>query len=178
VPLLKSADVRIKSSPGSKGPEIPPSGGTAATAAGNPAAPAGRAADAAKGATSSSSVAGEIVRSSSFPAQSQDPYGGILFCDLCGGPGGFSMFLIERLGRSNCRGVGFTLKTAGGTSLDWSADLEKHGNIFSVCWGADGSGDIFYRENRSFLSKEIKEICLKQKYLLRLKNSINTFAPL
>ncbi|GMF55788.1 unnamed protein product [Phytophthora fragariaefolia] len=72
------------------------------------------------------------------------------FADICGGPGGFSEYLLWRDGESldddskrvNCiRGYGITLKGAA-NNCDWRLPSELCSK-FETCYGEDGTGNLY-----------------------------------
>ncbi|KAL1916538.1 uncharacterized protein VTP21DRAFT_5729 [Calcarisporiella thermophila] len=73
------------------------------------------------------------------------------FADLCGGPGGFSEYVLWRKRTSGeaVKGWGISLKTGKGE--DWALDKFHPDtdveNSFSVCDGVDGSGDLLKEQN-------------------------------
>lgn len=66
--------------------------------------------------------------------------------DLCGAPGAFSIMLHKKYPRMKI--VGFSLKAG----IPW---FEGLGENFRIFFGADGTGDIYQKENRKSLSSEI-----------------------
>lgn len=83
----------------------------------------------------------------------QDPF---TFVDICGGPGGFSEYLLWRAaqlgaaeGSQPVRGYGITLKDAT-NNCDWRV-AEQPTCCFTICYGQDGTGDLYSLPNiRSF----------------------------
>ncbi|KAI7872189.1 FtsJ-like methyltransferase-domain-containing protein [Spinellus fusiger] len=83
------------------------------------------------------------------------------FADLCGGPGGFTEYLLWRVysGGGRAHGYGMTLKT-NGADLDWNTDkfrpdIPLH---FTPLDGPEASGDIYSTANRDdFGSTVLKE---------------------
>eukprot|EP00927_Polykrikos_kofoidii_P046419 TRINITY_DN4066_c0_g1_i1.p1 TRINITY_DN4066_c0_g1~~TRINITY_DN4066_c0_g1_i1.p1 ORF type:complete len:873 (-),score=136.88 TRINITY_DN4066_c0_g1_i1:203-2821(-) len=73
---------------------------------------------------------------------------GSAFLDLCGGPGAWSLFLLEKKELA-LSGFGFTLRTGAGSAEDWQAedkdqwypDLQRREDWCAI-WGADDSGDL------------------------------------
>ena len=87
------------------------------------------------------------------PERADGPF---IFVDLCGAPGGFSEYIMFRCSRGglSCRGYGMSLlgENEDGNGIDWRIrHITAHGgentSSFSVCGGADGTGDIYKREN-------------------------------
>ena len=67
------------------------------------------------------------------------------FLDLCGGPGGFSDFILKKI--PSASGIGMTLKDA----IDWLPDL-VNSNRFEIFWGPGNDGNIYNRQNRKALA--------------------------
>ncbi|CAI5729259.1 unnamed protein product [Peronospora farinosa] len=76
------------------------------------------------------------------------------FADICGGPGGFSEYLLWRAGSvtngedeyEQCvRGYGMTLRKAA-NNCDWRLPSEFH-DMFKICYGEDGTGDLYSLAN-------------------------------
>uniref|UniRef100_M4BGD7 Cap-specific mRNA (nucleoside-2'-O-)-methyltransferase 1 n=1 Tax=Hyaloperonospora arabidopsidis (strain Emoy2) TaxID=559515 RepID=M4BGD7_HYAAE len=73
------------------------------------------------------------------------------FADICGGPGGFSEYLLwrgvssdengEREHDRGHRGYGMTLKDAA-NECDWRLS-SKYRKMFTSCYGEDGTGNIY-----------------------------------
>ncbi|KAL3666060.1 hypothetical protein V7S43_008851 [Phytophthora oleae] len=75
------------------------------------------------------------------------------FADICGGPGGFSEYLLWRTGNvydaQRVRGYGITLKGAT-NNCDWRLSSDFR-DLFTVCYGQDGTGNLYSIANiRSF----------------------------
>ncbi|KAG1692659.1 hypothetical protein DVH05_025137 [Phytophthora capsici] len=72
------------------------------------------------------------------------------FADICGGPGGFSEYLLWRTRDvKDVRGYGITLKGAR-DNCDWRLSTDFH-DSFKVCYGQDGTGNLYSIANiRSF----------------------------
>ena len=93
--------------------------------------------------------------------------GPFLFADLCGAPGGFSEYLMERClyerTTNDCRGYGMSLEGANehGRGTPWKLQ-HKCGSVdgihtqYLVCKGADGTGDLYNWENVLSLQHDIK----------------------
>lgn len=87
--------------------------------------------------------------------------GSLNFVDLCGAPGGFSEYLLWRGSQRGevTRGFGISLgcDNGEGDPCAWKigdqrskcVDGSDGGNLntFEVCWGADGTGDLYSRPN-------------------------------
>jgi cap1 methyltransferase len=79
------------------------------------------------------------------------------FVDLCGAPGGFSEYLLYRCRRRGipfCSGYGMSLMGSNelGKGLQWKIDEDawmENGlySKYTICDGADGTGDIFQWSN-------------------------------
>ncbi|KAG6578107.1 FtsJ-like RNA methyltransferase [Phytophthora cinnamomi] len=78
------------------------------------------------------------------------------FADICGGPGGFSEYLLWRSGEGSgsleaeedvqrIRGFGITLKDAA-NNCDWRLPSELY-DEFEICYGEDGTGNIYSVQN-------------------------------
>lgn len=86
---------------------------------------------------------------------------GASFLDICGGPGAWSQFLLDRR-ELKLRGFGFTLRTDVGDEEDWKAEgkdqwypeLISHEH-WSACWGADGTGDLLKPGNIEHCAGEL-----------------------
>ncbi|ETK77101.1 hypothetical protein L915_16622 [Phytophthora nicotianae] len=64
------------------------------------------------------------------------------FADICGGPGGFSEYLLWRTQQSSdTHGYGITLKGAA-NECDWRLPSRFH-DMFTICYGEDGTGDLY-----------------------------------
>lgn len=75
------------------------------------------------------------------------------FADICGGPGGFSEYLLWRAGETGgglkttneklqcIHGYGITLKDAA-NHCDWRLPPEFR-DLFEVCYGEDGTGNLY-----------------------------------
>ncbi|KAE8901366.1 hypothetical protein PF005_g3527 [Phytophthora fragariae] len=72
------------------------------------------------------------------------------FADICGGPGGFSEYLLWRLGGcvkvqsenvQRIHGYGITLKEAA-NNCDWRLPSELR-ELFEICYGEDGTGNLY-----------------------------------
>ncbi|PHZ14421.1 FtsJ-domain-containing protein [Rhizopus microsporus ATCC 52813] len=86
------------------------------------------------------------------------------FLDICGGPGGFSEYILWRIHSwgESCHGYGITLKMpAEKDEMNWHTekfrvDIPK--DSFSIIYGQDGTGDLYKPENirdvESLISKE------------------------
>ncbi|RCH84441.1 FtsJ methyltransferase domain-containing protein 2, partial [Rhizopus stolonifer] len=83
------------------------------------------------------------------------------FADICGGPGGFSEYLLWRVHSwgSSAHGFGITLK--GDEEVNWHTekfreDIPRHS--LTTVDGPDGTGDLYKQENiRAFESAVLKE---------------------
>lgn len=73
-----------------------------------------------------------------------------VFADVCGGPGGFSEYLLSRLQAQNVatgqrqlvsKGFGISLKDT--THCDWQLPEPQSGTAFHVCYGSDGTGNLY-----------------------------------
>ncbi|KAL4110382.1 hypothetical protein PRIC1_002073 [Phytophthora ramorum] len=86
--------------------------------------------------------------------QRQEPF---TFADICGGPGGFSEYLLWRVGQGSCglkdegenarrvHGYGITLKGAA-NNCGWRLP-SKFRELFDICYGQDGTGNLYSRAN-------------------------------
>lgn len=68
------------------------------------------------------------------------------FADICGGPGGFSEYLLWRTGQrttsgQRAHGYGITLKNAS-NSCDWRLPPEYR-NSMTICYGEDETGNLY-----------------------------------
>jgi 23S rRNA U2552 (ribose-2'-O)-methylase RlmE/FtsJ len=87
---------------------------------------------------------------------------GSVFLDLCGGPGAWSLFLLEDRELA-LQGYGLTLKSESGDAEDWHAqqkddwyeELEARQDWHSL-WGADGTGDLLKPGNLEQTTKFLK----------------------
>eukprot|EP00438_Fugacium_kawagutii_P022829 Skav230304 [mRNA] locus=scaffold430:42471:48798:+ [translate_table: standard] len=68
-----------------------------------------------------------------------------LFLDLCGGPGAWSQYLLQK----GLQGFGFTLRSG-----DWYPELMSHPG-WRPLWGADGTGDLLKPQNLLHASQQI-----------------------
>lgn len=69
------------------------------------------------------------------------------FADVCGGPGGFSEYLMHRRQTHGAKGWGFTLRDpVADFALDRFCATAVHSN-FTTHYGADGSGDVTLQTN-------------------------------
>lgn len=72
------------------------------------------------------------------------------FADVCGGPGGFSEYLLwkhtlQTEQRTRVRGYGISLKDE---ICDWKLPVLHDTNaVFEISYGADGTGDLYAMEN-------------------------------
>ena len=79
------------------------------------------------------------------------------FLDLCGGPGAWSLYLLQ-LKR---HGFGFTLRSGAGEEWqaeekdDWYPELLEHPH-WRPLWGADGTGDLLKPENLEHACKRLQ----------------------
>lgn len=90
-----------------------------------------------------------------------------LFADLCGAPGGFSEYIMKRI-QSNragcaCRGYGMSLVGINehGKGATWRLDdfCESDDTVsinYRVCYGSDGTGDLYNWENVKCFQEEIQ----------------------
>jgi 23S rRNA U2552 (ribose-2'-O)-methylase RlmE/FtsJ len=87
----------------------------------------------------------------------------ITFADLCGGPGGFSEYILWRC--PNAKGYGFTLKNttndkySSGVNNDWHlTKFNQYCNVnnFNIEYGDDGTGNILHLNNIEDLSRKVK----------------------
>ena len=80
------------------------------------------------------------------------------FVDLCGGPGAFAFYVLSK---RRIKGWGMTLRGSA-ESIDWDARLTEgeFGECFIVEWGADGTGNLYFLENREFLAKKVDRVNL------------------
>lgn len=74
------------------------------------------------------------------------------FADLCGGPGGFSEYLLWRIHSwgGSAHGYGITLKSSTADEVNWHtekfrSDIPRHS--LTQIDGVDGSGDLYKEEN-------------------------------
>ncbi|CAN0070993.1 unnamed protein product, partial [Phaeothamnion confervicola] len=93
-----------------------------------------------------------------------------LFVDLCGGPGGFSQYLL-RAGRARGLEVcGWGMTLAGAGSCDWCLDqiLDYGSDCDDVSfYGIDGTGDILNERNvRAFAAHVLHESCGRRPLLV------------
>jgi cap1 methyltransferase len=88
----------------------------------------------------------------------------LIFADLCGGPGGFSEYILWRC--PNSKGYGFTLKNttvdkySSGINNDWHlTKFNQYCNInnFQIEYGNDGTGNILHLNNIEDLSKKTQQ---------------------
>lgn len=63
------------------------------------------------------------------------------FCDLAGGPGGFTQYLLWR--RPLSTGYGITLKTKD--RLDWDPQVTQNSR-FTITYGKDGTGNLYQND--------------------------------
>jgi cap1 methyltransferase len=101
-----------------------------------------------------------------------------VFVDLCGAPGGFSEYVLWRFreqdgAAGSCRGFGMSLVGTNeqGTGLCWKMDdsatcCHQHDNNYNksysryrICYGADGTGDVYRWENVECLQQMIARDC-------------------
>jgi cap1 methyltransferase len=93
----------------------------------------------------------------------------LIFADLCGAPGGFSEYIINRFqsyvatGKlppsAMCRGYGMSLTGTNehGSGAKWKLDNLRRGNIcYHICNGADGTGDIYNWDNVLAFQKHVE----------------------
>jgi len=88
---------------------------------------------------------------------------GAAFLDLCGGPGAWSQFLLDRPNLP-LQGYGFTLRSYTGKEDDWQAeekddwypDLLENPN-WTALWGADGSGDLLKPWNLEHSAQQLRD---------------------
>lgn len=88
---------------------------------------------------------------------------GAAFLDLCGGPGAWSKFLLNKE-KLAMRGFGFTLRSGAGGDEDWHAqekddwypDLLAHPK-WTALWGADGTGDLLKAKNLLHSTGELRK---------------------
>lgn len=73
------------------------------------------------------------------------------FADVCGGPGGFSEYVLWRI--KNACGIGFTLKNELDFNLD--AFIGGRSSNFHVYYGRKGDGDIYDPDNIESLTDHI-----------------------
>ncbi|KAK1935108.1 Myotubularin [Phytophthora citrophthora] len=75
--------------------------------------------------------------------------GDFSFTDICGGPGGFSEYLLWRIGNVEdvrcVRGYGITLKGAV-DNCDWRLSSDFR-DVFTICYGQDGTGNLYSTAN-------------------------------
>ncbi|KAI8582419.1 hypothetical protein K450DRAFT_227081 [Umbelopsis ramanniana AG] len=92
-----------------------------------------------------------------------DPSQIFRFADLCGGPGGFSEYLLWRAHTSGQRihGYGMTLK--GEADKEWRVDkFHSDANVqesFTIIDGQDHTGDICNPENIAAFAAEVRQEC-------------------
>ncbi|KAG3189587.1 hypothetical protein PC128_g11693 [Phytophthora cactorum] len=68
------------------------------------------------------------------------------FADICGGPGGFSEYLLWRTGQTrDVHGYGITLKGAT-NNCDWRLPSNFR-DMFTICYGEDGTGNLYSLAN-------------------------------
>jgi len=90
-----------------------------------------------------------------------------LFADLCGAPGGFSEYIMNRFRsngtRGSCRGYGMSLvgKNEHGAGARWRLEdfcqIDTSFSInYRILFGDDGTGDIYNWENILCFQKEIE----------------------
>jgi hypothetical protein len=90
-------------------------------------------------------------------SREEEPF---VFADVCGGPGGFSEYLLWRLtGASDTQAcnatvqqqrtaVGFGITLKGAPWCDWKVtNDDKDSAVFHICDGADGTGDLYKLDN-------------------------------
>jgi len=87
------------------------------------------------------------------------------FVDLCGAPGGFTEYILEKCSKHQISTQGWGLSLIGenenGPGLDWKLKhlaMMKEAN-FRVCAGVDGTGDILNWENVEDLKMQITLDC-------------------
>lgn len=88
---------------------------------------------------------------------------GAAFLDLCGGPGAWSQFLLDRPNLP-LRGYGYTLRSHSGKEDDWNAeekddwypDLLEHPK-WTALWGADGTGDLLKPWNLEHSAQQLRD---------------------
>jgi len=85
------------------------------------------------------------------------------FLDLCGGPGSWSQFLLEKHELA-LRGFGLTLRSNSGEKEDWNSqekddwypDLMENPN-WTALWGEDGTGDLLKPKNLQHSAQELRD---------------------
>lgn len=80
------------------------------------------------------------------------------FADICGGPGGFSEYLLWRIysGGGIAHGFGITLK--GDDEVNWHTERFNTGippHSFTPIRGRDGTGDLYKKENIQYFENAI-----------------------
>jgi len=92
-----------------------------------------------------------------FTLTQHDRKGDFIFVDLCGAPGGFSEYILQFC-RQQCRGYGMSLIGCNeqGRGSDWK--IQNTGN-YRICYGADGTGDIYNWNNVLALQAMIQSDC-------------------
>merc|ERR1712232_1522847 len=88
---------------------------------------------------------------------------GATFLDLCGGPGAWAKFLLNKEELA-MRDFGFTLRSGAGGDEDWHAqekddwypDLMAHPK-WTALWGANGSGDLLKAKNLLHSTGELRK---------------------
>ena len=105
-----------------------------------------------------------LPTSSTSPGEPSPPF---TFVDVCGGPGGFTEYILTRLGGRECRGWGVTARAlergchwqldgVAGVHDSWPSRQSAHdrehvndigrggeGTRFTLLWGPDGSGNVY-----------------------------------
>lgn len=71
------------------------------------------------------------------------------FADVCGGPGGFSEYLLWKHSQRQQRVHGFGISLRATTSCDWRLPpIDNHKDqAFEICDGVDGTGDVYKLAN-------------------------------
>jgi len=85
------------------------------------------------------------------------------FLDLCGGPGAWSQFLLEKPELA-MKGFGFTLRSHSGEKGDWNAEekddwypeLSESPN-WTALWGEDGTGDLLKPKNLEHCTQQLRD---------------------
>jgi len=85
---------------------------------------------------------------------------GSAFLDLCGGPGAWSLHLLDH--GPELRGYGFTLRSESGSVTDWKAEAKDQWYYELIrdprwrpLWGADGTGDLLKLGNLQHVAKKL-----------------------
>lgn len=74
------------------------------------------------------------------------------FADICGGPGGFSEYLLWKHSQLQQPVHGFGISLRGTTSCDWrlppiNSHKDRAKQSFEICDGADGTGNLYKLAN-------------------------------